>query len=302
MLLFRLMMTKGDASMIQSKTFIMRLINDDPDGIKLCRVDGSSLVTLVIPRELLAEAKRLPEIPSRGVYYLLADNKGVLKRAYAGYTVQGLKRLDDHNHRKDWWNKAVMFLVPDSEFSVDVIRGLERTAIQYIQEHGSYEVDNENEPSPYVSPYHEVLIEELHDEILFRMNVLGFDLDAIWDNAPESTDGLLFHTTRRGVKGVGTYNAETGKFDVLPGSQIDMNMLPGTAKQPVVRLIELRESLLDAGDIEQIEAGSYVLRTTVSFDSPSAAAGFVLGASNNGWTEWVDESGRTLSGVYRKEQ
>lgn len=286
--------------MIQSKTFIMRLINDDPDGIKLCRVDGSSLVTLVIPRELLAEAKRLPEIPSRGVYYLLAETKGVLKRAYAGYTVQGLRRLDDHNQRKDWWNKAVMFLVPDNEFSVDVIRGLERTAIQYIHEHGSYEVDNGNEPSPYVSPYHEALIEELHDEMLFRMNVLGFDLDAIWDGAPESDAGLLFHTVRRGVKGLGTYNAETGKFDVLPGSQIDMDVLPGTTKQPIVRLLELRASLLADENIQLTEPGTHILKTTVSFDSPSAAAEFVLGGSQNGWTEWVDDSGRTLSTVYRK--
>lgn len=286
--------------MIQSKTFIMRLINDDPDGIKLCRVDGSSLVTLVIPRELLSEAKRLPEIPSRGVYYLLAENKGILKRAYAGYTVQGLRRLDDHNQHKDWWNKAVMFLVPDNEFSVDVIRGLERTAIQYIQEHGSYEVDNGNEPSPYVSPYHEVLIEELHDEILFRMNVLGFDLDAIWDNAPENDEGLVFHTTRRGVKGLGTYNAETGKFDVLPGSQIDLDVMPGTAKQPIVRLLELRASLMENGDIRQAANGEHALQKTVSFDSPSAAAEFVLGGSQNGWTEWVDDSGRTLSAVYRK--
>lgn len=151
-----------------------------------------------------------------------------------------------------------------------------------------------------MSPYHEALIEELHDEMLFRMNVLGFDLDAIWDNAPESDEGLVFHTTKRGVQGLGRYNVETGKFDVLPGSQIDMDVVPGTTKQPIIRLLELRASLIADETIQLKEPGKHVLTTTVSFDSPSAAAEFVLGGSQNGWTEWVDDSGRTLSTVYRK--
>lgn len=116
------------------------------------------MVTIVIPRELLSEAKGLPEIPKRGIYYLLDDNKGRLKRVYAGQTVQGIQRLDDHNQRKDWWNKAVMFLAPDTEFSMDVVSGLESIAIKYIKEHGAYEVENTNDPKPYISPYNEAFI------------------------------------------------------------------------------------------------------------------------------------------------
>ena len=35
------------------------------------------------------------------------------------------------------------------------------------------------------------------------------------------------------------------------------------------------------------------------FSSPSSAAVFVLGGSQNGWTEWVNEAGETLDTVYR---
>lgn len=49
-----------------------------------------------------------------------------------------------------------------------------------------------------------------------------------------------------------------------------------------------------------------VERTTlindVVFPSPSAAAVFVLGGSQNGWTEWVDDNGNTLSDIYRTEE
>lgn len=35
--------------MIKLKTIIMQLINSDPEGIRICRVEGESLMTIVIP-------------------------------------------------------------------------------------------------------------------------------------------------------------------------------------------------------------------------------------------------------------
>ena len=39
---------------------------------------------------------------------------------------------------------------------------------------------------------------------------------------------------------------------------------------------------------------------TVSFSTPSGAADFVLGGSNNGWIEWKDGDKQTLDALYRK--
>ena len=39
-----------------------------------------------------------------------------------------------------------------------------------------------------------------------------------------------------------------------------------------------------------------------SATTPSAAAVFVLGGSQNGWTEWVSDDGETLNQVYRSEE
>lgn len=41
------------------------------------------------------------------------------------------------------------------------------------------------------------------------------------------------------------------------------------------------------------------LANNIDFASPSAAAVFVLGGSQNGWTEWVNDAGQTLDSVYR---
>ena len=282
--------------MINLKTLTLQLIDGEPNGIKICRLTGSTLVTAVIPRDLLAQAKKLPEIPKRGVYYLLDDNKGRLRRVYAGQTVQGISRLDDHYAKKDWWNTAVMFLGPDSEFSLDVVSGLERQMIAYIAEHGSYATDNGNLPNPFVSPYTESFIASLHEDILFRMGVLGYDLDAVGESVND--DGIVFHTPRRGIDARGRYDSSAGKFTVLAGSQIDLDVQCGTKAKPTQRLEGLRASLRAEGALAD-DGGAWRLARDASFDTPSAAAVFVLGGSQNGWTEWVSEDGRTLSMVYR---
>lgn len=286
--------------MIDLKTLTMQIIDSNPDGIKICRVAGSTLVTIVVPRNLLNTAKQLPDIPSRGIYYLLDDNKGRLRRAYAGQTVVGIRRLDGHNAKKDWWNKAVMFLAPDNEFSMDIVSGLEALAISYIRAHGPYEVDNSDDPQPYISPYNESFINSLHEDILFRMAVLGFDLDAVGDDSNANSFDGVFHTFKRGIRGLGVYKATEGSFDVLSGSQVDVDTPAGTKTKPNATINNLRRDLVESGALVKANDGMYQLKETVSFASPSTAAVFILGGSQNGWTEWIDALGRTLSFVYRE--
>ncbi len=45
-----------------------------------------------------------------------------------------------------------------------------------------------------------------------------------------------------------------------------------------------------------------ILADDVELSSPSSAAVFVLGGSQNGWIEWVNEQGQTLDYVYRSKE
>jgi hypothetical protein len=277
--------------MINLKTMIMQLIDNETSGIRVCRIEGESLVTVIVPRDRLAEAEKLPDLPYRGIYYLLDEDHGVLSRVYAGQTTQGLSRLEAHKAKKEFWNKAVMFLDDDNNIDRDVLDSLEAKAIEYVRTHGSYETDNASTPCPRVNPYKEERVESLHKSILFRMEVLGFDLDRV-DEVPGVVNAV-FHTKKNGVRASGRYNKDTGRFTVLAGSEIELS-------REIIKnkgAIDARQQLF--GDQE----GRAVLDDDdVEFPSPSAAAVFVLGGSQNGWTEWVNDRGQTLDSVYRSKE
>ena len=203
--------------MIRVKTLTVQLIDAQPDRIRICRIDGESLVTVVVPKEDLTEAKSLPNIPQRGVYYLLDEDHGNVSRVYAGQTTQGIARLDAHKAKKEFWNKAVMFLDDDQNISRDELDVLEAKAIDYVRTHGSYETDNSVTPKPYVDPYKEESVERLHRRILFRMAALGYDLNRV-DQGPAGAPAV-FHTKKNGIRGAGRYDKATGHFTVLAGSR-----------------------------------------------------------------------------------
>ena len=275
--------------MIRVKTLTIQLIDAQPDRIRICRVEGESLVTIVIPREDLVEAKALPSIPQRGIYYLLDEDHGNVSRVYAGQTTQGITRLDAHKARKEFWNKAVMFLDDDQNISKDALDVLEAKAIDYVRSHGSYETDNSATPKPYVDPYKEEAVERLHERILFRMAALGYDLDRV-DQSPVGAS-VVFHTKKNGIRGLGRYDKTTGHFTVLAGSKVNLS-------KPVLKNVSvaaLRREMF--GGI----VGIADLAEDLEFPTPSAAAVFVLGGSQNGWTEWVNNDGETLNQVYRSE-
>lgn len=265
--------------MISVKTLTVQLIDAKPDRIRICRIDGESLVTVVIPREDLAEAKSLPNIPQRGVYYLLDEDHGNVSRVYAGQTTQGIARLDTHKAKKEFWNKAVMFLDDDQNISKDALDVLEAKAIDYVRTHGSYETDNSATPKPYVDPYKEEAVERLHERILFRMMALGYDLDRV-DQGPAGAP-VVFHTKKNSIRGAGRYDKATGHFIVLAGSKVDLS-------RPVLKnsgvAAARREIFGDSGRIAE-------LAEDLEFPTPSAAAVFVLGGSQNGWIEWVSDDG-----------
>ena len=101
----------------------------------------------------------------------------------------------------------------------------------------------------------------------------------------------LFYTTGRGCKACGFYDANG--FTVLKGSIIAQTAVPSFTWK------EKRETLLK--DYTANKGNKLELESDKTFSSPSTAADFCIGSSNNGWLVWKDKDGLTLDAVYRKQ-
>ena len=267
-----------------------QFIDGEPNGIRICRCTLSTMTTAFVPRSLLSRAKQLEDLPARGIYYLINDEAGAISRLYVGQTQQGILRLDDHNAKKDFWNKAILFLSDDTQsFSLDNMSALEKFAIDQATASKRYSVENKVDPRYEINQYQKPTIEQIYEEIAFVMGTFGYQIE---DRDDTLADFKLFYTSRRGIRARGIYRGD--QFDVLDGSPVDLKVKP-----KIVKHQKLREELLASGDlVKDGEMGK--LLKTVSFPSPSGAADFVLGGSNNGWVEWKDSEKRTLNSLYRQ--
>ena len=265
--------------------------NGQPDGIRSIRRHLSTMTTYIIPRTMLSEAKGLSGVIRPGIYYLInEDTQNNIAQIYVGQTRNGITRLDDHNRSKDFWNKAILFLADKKTFSLDIISGLEEYDIIKARESKRYKVENAVNPKYEIDENDLVSIEEIYEEIKFIMATQGYKLE----NSEESINSAsVLHTTRNKVKGLGIYTGD--RFDVLEGSEIDLSK-----KVHLDKYNEMRNKLLASGGIVS-NGDKYTLTVTLSFNTPSGASDFVLGGSTNGWNEWKNADGVTLSDLYRKE-
>jgi hypothetical protein len=261
-----------------------------PDGIRSVRRHLSTVTTYVIPRTMLSGAKSISGINRPGIYYLInEDENNKIAQIYIGQTRNGISRLDDHNRSKDFWNKAIMFLSDNKTFSLDIISGLEEYAIVKARDSKRYKIENTINPKYEIDEYDLASIEEIYEEIKFIMATLGYKLENVVDDLSSAS---ILHTTRNGINALGVYTGD--KFDVLEGSEINMSRVVHLPKYNAQR-----EELLANGSIV-LENGKYILKATLTFNTPSGASDFVLGGSTNGWVEWKNTEGKTLDELYRK--
>lgn len=276
--------------MATSKKLEIIYYNGQPDGVRSVRRHLSTITTYVIPRPLLAEAKKISGTSRPGIYYLIKENdENKIAQIYIGQTRNGVTRLDDHIRSKDFWNKAIMFLADNKTFSLDMISGLEEYAIVKAHEAKRYKVENTIKPKYEIDEYDLPSIEEVYDEIQFIMATLGYKME----NAKQTrNEAEIFHTTRNGITAYGIYSGD--KFQVLEDSEINL-------KKPVylAKYNRQREELLQKGDIT-LQGDKYILNVILEFNTPSGASDFVLGGSTNGWVEWKNKAGKTLNDIHRK--
>lgn len=287
--------------MAQHKTMTTQFIDGEPDGLRLCNCVGSLITTVYMPRTHLSRAHQL-DLPSRGIYYLLKVDGVKIERLYVGQTTQGINRLNDHNQKKPWWDRAILFLSDDSNnFTLDTVSGLEKYAIERAMEVFPDLVENKVAPKYKITKFQRPFIESLFDEIRFMMAAFGLSIDGtgakpvaphVTPVEPESNATAVPVTmTKRKMTVRGTYDPESDALTVLAGSKID---LAATVLVKDKATAKRREELLGSGGIVSCGDGMGQLTANVTLPSPTAAAQFVFGGSINGRKYWKCVDGRSV--------
>ncbi|GAA4455334.1 GIY-YIG nuclease family protein [Novipirellula rosea] len=276
-----------------AKTIQIYLPTGEPRGIRIAEITTRIVQAVLIPRSDLSHGKLRKELDLPGVYFLFGEGEDEAKPiVYIGQTEDARKRFDNHNKTKTFWKTAVFCVSKTQNFTQAHIRYLEWYCMQRAKEVARYSLDNGQVPenSTYVPEPMEAELLDVFETISTLVSTLGYPV--FEPLARSISSGPRFFCRSRGSDASGEL-VEDG-FVVFQGSKSRIEPTPSMPESIGNR----RKSMLEAGILEEIN-GVYVFQQDYLFPSPSNAAATVLGASANGWNEWRDASGRTLSEVHR---
>lgn len=271
------------------KTITTYLIDGTPQGPRMVYVSNKNCMAIVVPRSKMTDIISRKELQKYALYILLGETEEGEPKAYIGETNNFSKRIKDHDQKKGFWSKALVF-ISQNESQIDKadVLYLEAKAITLAIKNKQYVLDeNKQNPDLPILPEHKRdPDDEFFDDIIFLASFIGCN---IFEEPIQKHDrhSINIFLTGRGADAQGVYN-ENG-LTVIAGSIIapdHTNSCPSPEKRK-----KLISELTEEAD------GKRRLKLNKRFDSPSAASVFCLGRSSNGWTDWHNAKGIPLKSV-----
>lgn len=271
------------------KTIRLFLLEGDPTGAKKVQLSNWSGLAFVIPRNKLEIVNKRDELAKQCVYFLIGGTS-MSPEVYIGEAENFQRRIVQHQV-KDFWNTCVVFLSKDENLSKAHVRFLEATFVGDCQKANRAKLHNGNSPEgSKLSEEDESEMSEFKQNMKLLLSTLSYTFHEI-PEVSEKSDEIYF-IEAKGLKSKGVYTAEG--MIVLEGSQVAKEEAPSIHKYlHNLRVEKLQENAL-------VDRGEYfeVIQKMI-FSSLSTAAGFVMGRTANGWTNWKNMDGKTIDEVER---
>ena len=271
------------------KTVTTYLIDGDPKGTQYVSISNKICQMYIIPRSNLAILNERQELWTPSFYILLGEDEATKPKAYIGETENFRERVKDHDSKKEFWQKALIFIAKDAAMTKSDVQYLEHKAIKEAKTSNTF-VLNENKQrpkAPNLPEYRKDDMDGFFEDVKFLTSFIGCNIfDVV-----KPKEKHLFYIKGRGCDAKGFYDAKG--FTVLKGSIIAKSSVPSFTWK------EKREQLLK--EYTSMNGEKLVLESDKTFSSPSTASTFVLGRPSNGWSDWKDKDGQTLDAVYRKQ-
>jgi hypothetical protein len=261
------------------------------DGISECTIKNWIGVVYIVPRTLIDVDKQIDNLNRSGVYLLLGTTEKDEDAVYIGQAdirknEKGvLYRILEPHRSIDYWTESIIFTTVDNSLGATELNYLECRLHEIALDADRCKVTNGGSPHKGSLPEEkEDEMEDFIDFIRLVVRALGRKVfEPVAGGIPESTiEDQVFHS--KGKKESALAKLTDDGIVVLKGSHLPEELTRSAPKQ-VKRLRAKYEDIINS---------SFVLTKDIRFTSPSAAAGFIGGASLNGNDYWVTDEGVTL--------
>ncbi len=123
---------------IKGKTVKLFFEEGNHHGIINAEMINWTGFVIVAPRTALPELYKMEGIDRAGIYFLVSDEE---KKVYVGETMNGIKRLKDHDDKKDFWGKLILVQTKDFNLTKTHCSYLEHRCGQLITK-SFYDLEN----------------------------------------------------------------------------------------------------------------------------------------------------------------
>jgi len=271
------------------KTVTTYLIDGNPKGTQYAFISNKICQMFVVPRSNLSYLNTQEKLQKPAFYILLGEDESTKPQAYVGETENFRERVKDHDSKKSFWQKALIFVSKDADMTKADVQYLEHKAIAEAKKANAFVLsDNKQTPkAPNLPEYQQDSMDEFFEDVKFLASFIGCNIFEVSQPKAEH----IFYAKGRGCEAMGFYSSNG--FTVLKGSVIAREMAPSFNWK------DKRKSMLQ--EYVKVDGEKLTMSSDKTFSSVSTAASFCLGRSANGWTEWKDKDGNTLDSVYRKQ-
>ena len=130
------------------KTITTYLIDGDPKGTQYAFISNKICQMFVIPRSNLAYLNEQEKLHKPAFYILIGEDEVTKPQAYIGETENFKERVKDHDSKKAFWQKALVFVSKDEDMTKADVQYLEYRAIVVAKQSNSFVL---NEKMPWMS-------------------------------------------------------------------------------------------------------------------------------------------------------
>jgi predicted GIY-YIG superfamily endonuclease len=287
------------------KKLTVYMIDGTAYGPRLSEIGNWVGKAIYSPRAAVNKIMNRSEFDNPGIYCLKGDptDDAFDEKIYIGEAENIKTRLKQHlsDPNKDF-KELIFFVSKDELLTKTQIRYLESRLVQLALEAKTAQIDNGNSPS--LPTLHEADISDMEyflEQIKLILPVMGFKflISSTVSSQKSNESSSLSEVHETYYIKTRTFKATMTETDqgyiVAKGSEAKKslsNSCTETYRNMRRKLVETK-IMVENGD-------KLIFAEDAVFNSPSAASNMILGRNSNGFTEWVNKSGKTFKEVQEK--